>query len=324
MASYAEFFAGAMDIQEPYTAPKYRWHVDQLLRVGTINLLAGQPKAGKSFLARQLAAATATGGKFLGRDTRQGRSVVFALEERQDEVREHLMQLGVNKDVVIVPMGYVIPADAPDRLARMLDADKDINLVIIDTLFKFVRVEDVNQYQQVNDALTPLANLAASRDVTILSTHHASKTFASAGESILGSNAIRGGMAVNLILQYDRASDVRSVCAEGRGVNFPAVELVDSSDGFALLGDKMSLAKARRRQERKLEAVDSRSEQIVSVVRSKPSATIAEIMADTGGSKTYVLRVLQSSVKNGRLRKAGTGKNGDPYRYSAAKEEKAA
>jgi hypothetical protein len=324
MADYAEFFTGAMDISHPYAAPKYRWHVDELLRVGTINLLAGQPKAGKSFLARQLAAATATGGKFLGRDTHQGRTVLFALEESQHEVREHLTSLGVHTNIIIVPVGYAIPADAPARLARMLDADEHINLVIIDTLFKFVRVEDVNQYQQVNDALAPLANLAASRDVTILATHHASKTFTSAGESILGSNAIRGGMAVNLILQYDRTKDMRSLCAEGRGVNFPAIELMDSPDGFSVLGDNMALAKARRRQERKLSIVESRVEQIISTVSGASNATIADIMAVTGGSKTDVQREIRSLVKKGTLVKTGTGSKTSPFRYSTATEEAAA
>lgn len=323
MDRHEEFFSGGFDIQDPYTAPKHLWHVNELLRVGTINLLAAQPKAGKSYLVRQLAAATATGGKFLGRDTRQGKAVLFALEESYHEVREHLVSLDVQRNIRVFPVGTAIPADATDRLARMLDADKDINLVIIDTLFKFVRVEDTNHYQQVNDALSPLANIAASKGVTILATHHASKTFG-AGESILGSNAIRGGMAVNFVLQYNRARDIRSLCAEGRGVNFPAIELVDSPDGFSVLGDNMTLAKAKRRQERALSIVESRIEQIVSTVGTSPNATIADIMAVTGGSKSDVQREIKSLVESGRLIKAGTGSKKSPYRYSAAMKEAAA
>jgi AAA domain len=46
--------------------------VDGLLPTGSLNMLAGKPKSGKSTLVRQLAACVASGDDFLGRTTTKG------------------------------------------------------------------------------------------------------------------------------------------------------------------------------------------------------------------------------------------------------------
>ncbi len=53
------------------------WRIDELIAVGSINVLAGKPKAGKSRLARQLAPCRGAGKLFLGkpRETRSGLSM---------------------------------------------------------------------------------------------------------------------------------------------------------------------------------------------------------------------------------------------------------
>jgi hypothetical protein len=314
---HSEFFEGAMNISHPFTPPTHQWHVEGLLRAGTFNLLAADPKAGKSHLVRQLAAATAMGGKFLGRETRKGKAFLFALEETQAQVREHLTQLGASENVVVVPVGYAIPEDGTARLARMLDADREINLIIFDPIFKFVHVDDTDKYQPVNKALSPLASIAAQRNVTMLATHHANKSyFNSGGGSILGSQAIRANTSANFILQRHYATDNRSLYAEGRGVNFPDTEIVEGTNGFSLLGDSLSIAKAKKSLDKKLTKYNQRAEQAISAVTGSP-LTISEIAAAMGVSVPTAQGLISSLRKKGQLVRTGTGSKISPYRYAA-------
>jgi RecA-family ATPase len=325
--NHSQFFEGAMNISELFTPPTHQWHVDGLLRAGTLNLLAADPKAGKSHLARQLAAATVNGGKFLGSDTRQGRVFLFALEEKQEQVREHLTQLGVSDNVIIVPIGYTIPEDGTSRLARMLDADKSINLVIFDPIFKFVHVRDVDDYTQVNEALSPIASLAARTNVTMLATHHANKSyFNSGGGSILGSQAVRANTSANFILQRHLTAngDERSLYAEGRGVNFPDTELINRSDGFTILGDSLTAARARKSKDRKDTKRNSRTDKILSAVVDNPAINTADLVEVVGVSKAIVLKTLESLTKDGHIVRTGTGTKASPYRFSPKEIEVAA
>jgi AAA domain len=316
---YSEFFEGIMDISEPYTAPEHKWHVDGLLRVGTLNMLAADPKAGKSYLTRQLAAATVNGGKFLGRETRKGRVLMFALEETMAEIREHFAQLGVLNNVFILPIGYAMPDDATKRLGHLLEAHTDIKLVILDPIFKFVHIQDVNKYSPVNKALSPIASLAARTNVTMLATHHANKSYySSGGSSILGSAAVRANTSANFILQLKEATRERCLCGEGRGetVNFPDTELIDGSDGFTILGEPLTIARTRKRGERKTAKRNSRTEKILSTVLDNPGITTMELVTAVGISKAVLLRTLESLAKDKHIVKTGTGSKTSPYCYS--------
>ena len=56
-------------------------------------MLAGRPKAGKSWLALNLAEAIANGGKVLGVDVEQGDVLYLALEDNPRRLQQRLDQL---------------------------------------------------------------------------------------------------------------------------------------------------------------------------------------------------------------------------------------
>ena len=68
--------------------------MENLLPANGLSLLAGTPKAGKSTLARNLAVEVVRGGgKWLGKDVKQGTVVHLSLEERMETIRKHYKQL---------------------------------------------------------------------------------------------------------------------------------------------------------------------------------------------------------------------------------------
>src|SRR5437868_424474 len=120
-----------------------RWIADGLIPAGGIVMIYGKPKVGKSTLARDLAYCIATGVPFLGRSVKQGRVLYLALEEHADQFRELWRRMHVSPEAAenIV----VHPSSAPDDemgwLASLIKSAQP-TVVVIDTLFRLMRVQD--------------------------------------------------------------------------------------------------------------------------------------------------------------------------------------
>jgi len=152
---------------------KVSWLLADKLPAGGISVLSAKPKVGKSTLARCLALAVATGRPFLGCATSQGPVIYLALEEKRSEVRRHFSDLGATGEEPIHIHCAAAPRDALVELCRLT---KEINptLVIIDPLFKFVRVADEKAYAEVCQAIEPLLILARDTGAHVMLVHHAS------------------------------------------------------------------------------------------------------------------------------------------------------
>jgi len=127
------------------------WLLADHLPLGGDSLLVAKPKTGKSTLARCLALAVARGEDFLGCHTAQGSVFYLALEEKRAEVRRHFRAMGARDDDPI----FIFCATSPvDGLAQLREAMKDEKpvLVIVDPLFRFVRIKDGNDYAAVTNA----------------------------------------------------------------------------------------------------------------------------------------------------------------------------
>ena len=69
-----------------------------LVNHGDIILISAKPKTFKSITARNLAYQLSTGGNFLGRSCKEVKVLYLALEEKPYKLREHLKQIGVEKE----------------------------------------------------------------------------------------------------------------------------------------------------------------------------------------------------------------------------------
>src|SRR5438093_654687 len=144
-------------LNEP--AESHEWIVEGRLPAGGFGGIFGKPKGGKSTLARTLAVAVARGTPWLGMRTTPGPVIYLALEEKRGEVREHFRALGATGADQIFILVAPAPLDALQRL-RLEVARRRPALVIIDPLFRMVRVDDGNNYALMTSALEPLLVLA--------------------------------------------------------------------------------------------------------------------------------------------------------------------
>lgn len=148
--------------------------VEGLLPARGTSLIVAPPKAGKTTLARNLALAVATGSSFLGRATIKGPVVYLALEEKRSEVIRHFLDLGATGEEEIYVHCACAPKAGMAGLEKLVRSKKPA-LVIVDTLFKLIRVTNLNDYAEVSAALEPLITLARESGAHLFGVHHSKR-----------------------------------------------------------------------------------------------------------------------------------------------------
>ena len=302
-----------------------RYIVDGLLSLGSMSLLVAAPKVGKSTLARCLAVAVAKGVPWIGRDTwpdkmrtddsgfveqhgyphDDGPIVVLSLEEKMSEVKRHFKEIGATGDDPILVDCDPAPENGMDWLRYLVDTFNPC-LLIVDPLFRLVRVKDTNDYAEINRVLEPVNTLARQSGTHIMVLHHARKGGGAAGEEALGSTAIIGAGDCNLSMKRDE-NDRRTIYSRNRyGQDLEPTVLEMDQDGWIEAAGTKAAADAQDLEQNVLEFVEEKgepltSDKIISGLRVKRSTGKAAI---------------STLVANGRLTRVGDGKRGDPFLFS--------
>lgn len=194
---------------------KIDWVVDSLLSKGGISLLAGPPKAGKSTIVRQLALTVARGGEFLNRKCKQGSVLYLALEEQLGLLKEQYSRLGLRPDdQIFIHIGPVGGLDKNAQLRQHLIEMRPA-LLIVDTMVKFLGIEDLNNYQEVYKKLEEFSNIARETSTHIMFIHHTNKSERSGPESIMGSVGIHG--SVDNAIIFSKFGQNRTITTSQRG-----------------------------------------------------------------------------------------------------------
>jgi hypothetical protein len=284
--------------------PQHEWLVDGLLPAGGFVVLVGKPKTGKSTLARNLCKAVAQGEPFLGRATQPGRVLYLALEEKRSQVRSHFRSLGVVPDADLGVFVGANPADGFAQLSAALEAEPAA-LVVIDPLFRFIRVRDGNDYAQMVEALNPLLDLAHKSGACVLVTHHAPKGERLDIDSPIGSTAISGAPDTVMILRRtERYRTLSSVQRVGEDLPETVVEL-DPETRAVHVGGTRHDADVATVKAAILEHLSSLTEPVDE----------AAIDAGVEGRTKHKREALRGLVEKARVQRTGAGKKGDPYRY---------
>ena len=205
--------------------------VEGLFTAAGLNAVGAKPDAGKTTFERTLAMAVARGETFLGRRTKQGPVFLGLFEEDPSFTRDFLVKLGATADDPIYPFILPAPEDMFDKLAAWIETHRPA-LVILDTMAKAMPGVDLNDYSEVNRAITPYATLARTTRTCILFAHHNRKgEGGDTGEELLGSTAIRGNIDTTLIIRTE--GDRRVVETTQRyGANMPETYLdIDEATG---------------------------------------------------------------------------------------------
>jgi len=279
------------------------WLVDGWMAVGGTSTVVAKPKVGKSTFARNLSLSVARGSNFLGRRTEQGPVIYLALEETERRVREQFRRIGATVEESI----YIYVGPTPAQLfEEILPHMKSIQpkLLVLDPLFRAVRVKDSSAYAEVTNALDPILRLAASTGCHVLAPHHAGKQAREAVDSALGSTAIAGTFdSIFVLNKRDDTRTIEVVLREGDPIPKTVLSMESETERISLAGSV---------EEADLEKIgEAILEVTADVWLSEPEITEA-----VEGATARKRRVVRELVKTGRLTREGTGKRGDPYAYS--------
>lgn len=158
-----------------------------------MTILAGRPKAGKSWLALQLALAIASGTCFLGCDVISGKVIYLALEDNASrlKIRMNLQQWDAGMGVTFCT--DIDRSRDPNGLYHIQTLVKDHKpaLLIIDTASRMLTDVKNNDLTNMTNALGPLQQLALQEECAILVIDHLRK----GDDSSNGTDQVVGSVA---------------------------------------------------------------------------------------------------------------------------------
>lgn len=254
-----------------------RWLVRGLLEADTLGLLFGDPAAGKSFVALDLAASVATGTPFHGRPVAAG-PVVYLAGEGHGGIARRLLAWSIQRRVPLASAPLCVstaalrlPDDAGTLLAAVDEAVAVLGaapvLVVVDTVARHLG-GDENDAREAGAFVAALDVLRAHcAGATVLAVHHSGHGDKSRSR---GSSAFRG--AVDTELRAEKLDRLLTVsCTKAKDAEpFPplafelrTVELPDDwqDDGgrpatSAVLVEVEAPARAPKLTERQAEALE--------------------------------------------------------------------
>jgi hypothetical protein len=209
------------DLKHSASSPDHQgvWIVEQLLRTNRkrVSLLCGSPHAGKSTLARQLAVSIAQGKLFLGRETLKSKVAFWQSEETEEDAGLDFEQSGIKQDDNLVVLHPEPTDNHLVELDKVLTADPDIRLVVIETLDDFLQMDDLSDNPSARRAFERFDREVINKHnerVCFLALHHFKKSDEQRGLSlnkILGATVIAGKTDAKIYLRQVGDADSRRV-----------------------------------------------------------------------------------------------------------------
>ena len=305
----------AFNFSDPYNTFKdgkpvaIPYVIDGWLTQGGLSVLGGKSKQGKSSLARYEAVCVAKGLPFLGRDTVQGEVIIINLEDPMNHVDNCLHVLGYDEqtDSRIRIVDTVAPtlAENVQALDDALTKFPNVRLVILDTLAKFILVDDLNDYMPVLRATQRLQHLARKfPHVHIQGLAHCKKVVTSDPfDSFLGSTALRGATDTNFALyEENRQRVIATETRVGRSISPTIIQAVKVTSAGADVVKDFSLDKPfdewKQNQSQQTERKEkvSHEARIIAYLQETATgtATQADILDEVEGKRTSKIAAIET------------------------------
>lgn len=207
------------------TFPPPRWAVPGVVAEG-VNLLAGAPKLGKSWLSLNLAVSVATGGKALGSiDVDAGDVLYLALEDTGRRLQDRLSKV-LAGDLPPDRLRFeteceTLGAGGAERIDRWCQRHPGARLVVIDTLAKVkpITTDRSSVYAADYHAVGLIKAVADAHGVPVVVVHHTRKMAADDFlDTVSGSQGIAGAADAVLVLARSRGAAGAVLKITGRDV----------------------------------------------------------------------------------------------------------
>jgi hypothetical protein len=193
-----------------------RWLWDQVLPAAGVSVLVAKPKVGKSSLAANLTIAVSRGLPFLGRQTQQSPVAYLSLDASLPEILETFQPFGPREtDPIFVHAGSA-PREAVLEIMEWVKKN-NARFVVVETIQKLFRFENLNDYSEVINTSEPLIEAAREQKIHVAFVHHAKKDAGDDLDSAIGSTAIRGLAYTYLHMKRLPDSERRILRSDQRG-----------------------------------------------------------------------------------------------------------
>ncbi len=197
--------------------PEIRYLCHEIIAEG-LTILAGRPKAGKSWLALDLAMQVAQGGVCLGRQCIQGDVLYLALEDNLRRLKKRSLKLSEDDRLKNVTFATDWPKGnaAAKALVKWIEGATDPALIIIDTLAK-VRDQSGkdDSYARDYEVVAAFQKIASQKNISVLVVHHTRKGDADDPfDTVSGTLGITGAADAILVMQREKAGHM---VLHGRG-----------------------------------------------------------------------------------------------------------
>ncbi len=277
------------------------WIKDWLPKSGKAELY-GQAKAGKSFLAVQLARCIGAGLPFLGQDTHPGRVLYTQFELGPSVLQGRLNMTGQAYPNVFVATTFAMKLDTQAGQKQLLVEMEAVepNVLILDPLYK-VLSGDENEAHDVLLVLDFIDRLidgfAKMTQLSVFILHHPGKDIARGGR---GSSVLEGWVDSYIEMKRMTNGDVGELCAKvtpkllrhamppSEGIE---ISLHDGEFAVDKIGRTLTV-----------------QERVLAAINDSPIAMSARDLIDGGvGKKASVYAALEALNKDSAVRDLGNG-----------------
>ena len=283
------------------------WYVPEVVREG-LGILAGDPKAGKSFFALDMLLALATGGTFLGMPLQRQHVFYVALESDDQEIQERSEMLLRKVANIPASLEFVAePLSVEEASEEIMDfyAEHPHGFVVVDTVGQILpNVDADGPYQKDRATMTYFRKMVQGLKRGLLLVHHSNK--GGSGSSWLsrvsGTQAMAGGADYIIFLEREDSEEVGVMHTTGRGAKSASydVEMVDGR--WVPANGELSKSIAGTK------SLNQSSQAILGALRASPGAVSqAGISEATALSKGQVSKMCKKLETDGLIYKDGRG-----------------
>ena len=269
---------------------------------GSLILLSGLMKGGKSTFAYAMIAAIAAGRPFLGQPTKKTKTLILAVEEHGREALRRLERFAAPDDAITVHRGPLTVEDLPD--VRRFVEGTAVGLLVIDTWLPFADIADENSNAEISRKIAPVLALARETNCAVVLVVHDRKSGGDDGRSIRGAGSLLGAADQALLLTRKEggAWNQRVLRVIGRFEDSPASTVIELKDS-----DYLALGTSREIM------VATNTERVSGALTPTPQ-TVREIATAAALSEGVVRKTLDGLGP--AVVRTGTGKRNEAIRYS--------
>jgi DNA-binding transcriptional ArsR family regulator len=282
--------------------------VDGLIARGTLTLLGAHPKAGKTTLLIHACREW----------VQQNRRVVYLSEDSRAIWRERVKRFPELGALIL----NAIPRAHPENWARAV-RELEPDIVIVDTIRRFMPAKDENDSASVSLALAPFVDLQQELPRTaIVLVHHTKKSLSSDGEitDIAGSHAFTAEVDAILLLAPVREHKRQRILTPIAGRLWTlspeplVLELSEDGSEYRVVGTAEEVLPETHAQ--------STREKVLQAIRVLGEATrteIEEYLREIGEKipERTIKHALLGLYEDGKVEREGKGTRAEPHVYRA-------